>query len=740
MISLGTIVDDRGTADVQDDVVAAAASAGSNVRIHTVGDVNLGSGLSAERGGLEVGIPDGPDAGLQPDQRVASIAAYRGSILSTGNPTDSNGDGSVDDLVGGGSMFLASVDDVSIDRVQTGRQSSVLIDSLGDVDIRGQARANSVTVSGQNVSLSRVTAFGEGLLPSMDGVLVIVPARGQINVYGPIRADRGSVRMGLSLPIETDPNLYGPAGDNARINLSNDITVRSNLARITLYGDVTLFDGVTATTIDFARGQAETLDRFDPFFEPTSLHFTADISRDIELAADQFRHIPGPPSGGASSDVGFCGSLVCRFDETDPNGTNRRLEILGGSAGNWNYLGFVGSYLNNQTGGWGIRAVDSTGSPLTTPGINNQSDDAGICVGAWICGYRYADGQTTAAGNYDTRFSRLLQTLGTLSATLTVDDGGSIRIAGNVDRYIAPLSSSRSPSGRPLSGDGMLTLYPSHVNHELRVDMGQSGSLTIMGAVGDSEQNMLRTGNTSPTYYLTDRLVGLGQVCGDAGPCTGLEPAVNLRYGALPELGTFTVTLLGRDTRPSTIEIRHAGGYVNALGIESAEWTNFDASDVNIVPRIYSLPVPWTQEGRGSNGTGSALNTSGIGPLAFGNLPGVGGSTSTGRPTNGATGSTGFQGSAGSGVTGPVTGGNSGVGFGDVGDPSAGVVSGATTPSVAENDQRQDGSEAGDNPGTASDDDENLCTRGAAQLADMGTYPGVTGAEANVFARCRSDF
>ncbi len=739
MISLGTIVDDRGTTDVQDDVLAAAASAGANVRLHTVGDVNLGTGLSAVRGGIEIGIPDGPDAGPQPDQRVASIEAYRGSILSTGIPTDLDGNGTVDELVGGGSIFLASTGDLNIDRVQTGLQSSISMSSLESVDIRGQIRTNTLNVSGRNVSLSRVTAYGEGLSPPVDSVLVTVPSRGQINVYGPITAYHGSVRLGLSLPIESDPDLYGPTGENARINLSNDITVRSQFARITLYGDVTLFDGVTATTIDFARGQAETLDRFDPFFDATSAEFTAEISRDIELPAIQWGHVPGPPSD-ALSDVGFCGGTTCAFDVSDSDGTNRILRILGESERNWNYLGFVGSYLNNQTGGWGIKAVDSDGRPLTTAGINNQSDDAGICVGAWICGYRYADDQTTASANYNDRFSRLVQMLGTLSATLTVDDNGSIRIAGNVGRYVAPLSPGRPQSGRPLSGDGMLVLYPSHVNQELRVDMGRSGSLTVMGSVGDSELDMLRTGNTSPTYYLTDRLVGLGQVCGDTGPCTGLEPAVNLRYGALPELGTFTVTLLGNQFAPSTISIGRAGGYLNALNAQPAEWVDLDQSGVNLVPRVYSLPVPWTQEGRGSNGTGFTITTSAPGPLAFGNLPGVGGSTSTARTTNGATGSTALQGSTGSGVAGSVSGGNSGAGFGDVADPSAGDVSSTTTPSVAENDQRQNGSESDDSSGTASNDDEDLCRRGAGQLADVGTYPGVTGAEANVFARCRSDF
>ena len=80
-----------------------------------------------------------------------------------------------------------------------------------------------------------------------------------------------------------------------------------------------------------------------------------------------------------------------------------------------------------------------------------------------------------------------------------------------------------------------------------------------------------------------------------------------------------------------------------------------------------------------------------------------------------------------------------GSGTGDVGAPQDGGI-GFPINSIAEDDQRSDDEESTAQGGEADDEESVQCRRGASKLADLGQYPGDSGAELNTFARCQSDF
>ena len=84
-------------------------------------------------------------------------------------------------------------------------------------------------------------------------------------------------------------------------------------------------------------------------------------------------------------------------------------------------------------------------------------------------------------------------------------------------------------------------------------------------------------------------------------------------------------------------------------------------------------------------------------------------------------------------------GGLPGSGAGDVGAPQEGAF-GFPINSVAEDDQRSDVEGSTEQGGEANDEESDQCRRGASKLADLGQYPGDSGADLNTFARCQSDF
>jgi filamentous hemagglutinin family protein len=728
-VTLNPVLDNLASPGPESGVASTGAG---RILIETLGEVSIGSNISTAVGDvIVVGEQDGTDPDSDPDGRALGITASSDALIQSG----------------GDVLLFASNGGVSLPSGAVAGPSTtdgVHIDARGDVavgPITGAAVGNSagptgwVTIRAASIETNGILTAGRSLQTN-DGVRLIVGPGGRVDILGPIEARGGPVQIGLAAP--------GTPGapTNAQVNLSHNILTTGQ--DITINGDITLFrghyscddegncgwEGIGRWDLGVKAGAAT--DLFTPFAgELDNTFVDAFFSEDGRL----FGHNPQDlidlsPSGCPECVVRFTNDgadyLVneIRFNDFDTDPSTPDVQCPEGDAcrqGNGSVtLFFVGTR--------DLFAVDMAGDPIEI--LNDQSGGrdpaAQACVDAWICGYRYDDDGVVAEANAVNRERRLRDFLGFL--TLTVDTtraagsgaGANIVVNGNLSRFV--------PDGYADSLSADPKVYPSHVNHEFSVLLGETGTLVIAGRLGDTLEEARNTGSYDPTGgSVFGGLIDLG------------DPDVFLRDNhGVPRLGQFQLRIVGDSTDP--VQADEAGGYLNSYFLNGVLATPEDSLDestipnVTFAPRVYVFGVPWTDRSRGRPAAGGGPPDLDFGgPVNIGNLPGT---TGPGQGPPGRNGQSGNGGGAGPGTGGSSVDGNSGSGTG-IGVPQEGSIGAGSEP-VAEDDQRRNDAES-DNEAGASDKDD-PCRQGAAKLADLGRSPGMSGAEADAFSRCRSDF
>lgn len=653
-----------------EDGLLAGIDSGGTVRLATTGTLTLGSGIRTTAGDIVI---------ADPEMRASGVSGEGSSLYS-----------------GRGIQIFAGANDVSLAQVVAGSASGVQIDALGEVNLgpitgpesgSGATSVGWVDVRGSAIVTHGIVTSGhsEG---TGDGVRLVVNDSGRVDIRGPILARGGAVLIGLAEPTQD-------ISSNASVNLSHNIYTADQT--VTINGDVTLFMGISRLDLGVQPGPATDLfNRFEGSFELAGDPDLGINGVDPFSSQNQPRTMghdpaqlhgctPGNPCGVVSEPLADGRFLV---SDIDPSANSMFV-----------FAGDGDFYL-----------VDAVGQFVL--GRNDQSEGANGgagCSSAWICGYSYGENQASANSLAQARVSRLRELFGFLTATIdtthdgSTGQGANVTINGDVRRFV--------PEGYDanLSVDEARRVYPSFVNHELALLLGDSGSFVVAGALGDSLQQAAHTGS-----YHVDSQTG--------------EPAVDVSrqlvdldrpQESMPRLGLFQLRVTGGDG--SNVDIR-GGAEATYLNDYILNGNSAGGAPQNVLdaPRTYALRVTWTDKGPGQpTSPGDVPDLVFSDPSPIGNLPGT---TPGGSGPGGDTGQSGF--------------GSDGVN--DIDLQVAGPI-GAPNESTAEDDQRrEDGETDGQGGGAVSEEDQ--CRQGAAQTADLGQSPGVSGAEPNVFARCRTDF
>jgi hypothetical protein len=564
-----------------------------------------------------------------------------------------------------------------------------------------------------------------------DGVTLSVPSGAAIDILGAVTS-YGPVCMGLlgASCASADVTPGTPAA-NAQVNLSNDIKTFGQ--PVVINGDVVLFNGLD-------------------FFTLEGMISSGKIGSDINPNPVTYRQP----------------SMECDISEPCPflPGFNPNLLLgLTKSTGPWTDRGPENTAIED----WSLNNCCAQGSAASLPNFvqtfaNLQGGIVGVGTNGSVTVPSFAPGffeipstaQQLADDNaVGTRVAGLNSLL--TYATVTIDTtgggnsgGATVLVNGNVSRYIPAQNGCSSCSG------DSLPLYASHVNDELFVNLGMSGTLKVGGTLGDVGSAFGLSGIATFNGKAVDIEANTGNACvftainactvhdvsnvADVPVGSGADPKNDgALVGATPPVPHEPPGYSSNDQLPlyGMFQLRLTGGPAGAtlgslLSVPTApQGQNSGQLNSIIVNGTIQAPSPTAQETPGAtpmqpatfdNGDLSGLkNNLQVVPRIY-ELDDPWTATSpTGPPSQ----------------TGPTVGTR----------PTVATVpfdlDFDLLPSVAEDPSRTSLQMAAsrENEDTGAQTDQtDLCPRGVSRTADLGEQRSLQGAAPAVFVRCKSDF